>query len=87
VSVDPMPDVEPSEPRPPFQFSLATLLFAALVLSVLASALAGMLNRHLGRSPMPPGFFVLMAVAAPVAILILVGLWRAATKMFRRRGP
>jgi len=68
---------ESPPPRHPFQFGLGTLLLITTLFAVLAAAFAGMLDRRAGRSSMPPGFFVLMAVAAPVAVLIVLSLVRA----------
>ncbi|MEE8452630.1 MAG: hypothetical protein V3R99_11970 [Thermoguttaceae bacterium] len=61
------------------------MLLVMVLFSVLAAALAGLLHRHQGRSTMPPGFFVLMAVAAPMGLMILAGLLRAVTRYLNRR--
>ena len=63
-------------PRRPFQFSLASLLLLMVLCSVLSAALAGMLR---GRDPgtsLPPGFYVIMAAIAPMALMILLSLIR-----------
>ena len=81
-----MPNTEPTEPSPqrrPFQFGLGVLLLIMVLTSVLAAALGGMLRGQAGESPLPSGFFVLMAVAAPVAVLILLSLIRAIAKRLR----
>jgi len=81
-----MSDNEPQPPpKRPFQFGLASMLLIMVLFSVLAAALAGLLHRHQGRSTMPPGFFVLMAVAAPVGLMILASLFRAVTRYLNRR--
>jgi hypothetical protein len=81
-----MPDAEPTPPpRQPFQFSLATLLLITALLSVLAAALAGMLRRQYGGSSLPSGFFVVMAVAAPMAVMILISLLYSVVRFLRRR--
>ena len=82
------PNAEPPKPRAerrPFQFGLSTLLLIMTLFAVLAAALAGMVRRHAGISTMPAGFFVLMAVAAPMAAMIVASLLRAAVKWMRRR--
>jgi len=53
--------------------------------SVLSAALAGMLRRNLGHSVMAPGFYVIMAAAAPVAVMILFSLALAVLRLFGRR--
>jgi len=83
-----MSNSEPPEsppPRRPFQFGLGTLLLITTLFAVLAAAFAGMLHRRAGRSSMPPGFFVLMAVAAPVAVLIVLSLVRAIVRWLQGR--
>lgn len=81
-----MSDNEPQPPeKRPFQFGLASMLLVMVLISVLAAALAGMVHRHQGRSTMRPGFFVLMAIAAPIGLMILAGLFRAVTQYFNRR--
>jgi len=81
-----MSDNEPQPPQKrPFQFGLASMLLVMVLVSVLAASLAGLLHRHQGRSTMPPGFFVLMAVAAPMGLLILAALFRAVTQYFKHR--
>ena len=76
---------EPPQPRRRFQFSLSTLLLITALFGVLAAALAGMLHRREGRPSMPPGFFIVMAVAAPMAVLIAVSLLRAVVQWLQRR--
>ncbi|OHB69878.1 MAG: hypothetical protein A2V70_02320 [Planctomycetes bacterium RBG_13_63_9] len=80
-----MPDTEPSEsPRRPFQFGLWTLFLLTALLSVLAAAFAGMLRSSLDSS-MQPGFFVIMAAAAPLAAIIVISLCRATVRWLGRR--
>ena len=85
------PDSEPSNSRPPegepiersrYQFSLSTLLLIMGLFSILSAALAGMLRRHMGHSAMAPGFYVIMAAAAPVALMILFSFVAAILKFF-----
>lgn len=82
-----MPDAKaPEPPRRPFQFGLGTLFLITALCSVLAAALGGMLrSRWDPASPMPPGFFELMAAAAPVAVVILLSLLRAVVLWLKRR--
>jgi hypothetical protein len=81
-----MPDAElPGPQRPRFQFGLATLFLVTALCSVLAAALAGMLRSRWGGPSMPPGFFELMAAAAPVAVVIVLSLLRAAVLWLKRR--
>ena len=76
-----MPDTAPDEPEPPrpprrFQFGLGTLLLAALPISILSAAWAGMMGLGAENAVLPQGFFVLMAAAAPVAVMILISVCR-----------
>ena len=81
-----MPDAQiPEPPRRPFQFGLGALFLVTALCSVLAAALGGMLNRRWGPSPMPPGFFELMAASAPIAMVILLSLLRSAVLWLKRR--
>lgn len=64
--------------RRPFQFSLATLLFLVLPVSILAGALAGMLHPGTTGVPLPRSFFVILAVMTPVGLMIGVSVVRAA---------
>ena len=80
-----MPDAQlPQPPRRPFQFGLGTLFLLTALCSVLAAALGGMLRSRWGLSLMPPGFFELMAAAAPVAVVILLSLLRSAVLWLKR---
>ena len=81
-----MPDAEPPKsPRRPFQFGLGTLLLVTAMFSVLAAALGGMLRAHSGELSTHPGVFRLMAIASPLAVLIVVSLWYSAAQWFKRR--
>ena len=74
---------QPPTPRPPrrFQFGLRAMLLAMVPISVLAAAWAGMMGFGPDRSQTPRGVFVLMAAAAPVGLLILIGVCRAALRL------
>jgi hypothetical protein len=52
---------------------------------VLSAALFGMLRRSMGHSIMAPGFYVIMAAAAPVAVMILFSLVLAVARFFGHR--
>jgi len=80
-----MPDPESPPPRRPFQFTLGTLLLVTALVSVLAAALGGLLRRRQGAFEMPPGFFVLMTIAAPVAVLIFLSLAQSLLRWLNRR--
>ncbi len=82
-----MSQAEPSGPPPrrPFQFGLSTLLLIMFLFSILAAALSGMLNRGAGKPTMPAGFYVMMAVAAPMAAMIAISLIRALRRWLKKR--
>ena len=85
----PFAENEPSPPQPPrpkrrFQFGLGAMLLAAVPISILAAAWAGMMGLGAGNSQIPQGFFVLMAAAAPVGLMILIGVCRAVFQLLRR---
>jgi hypothetical protein len=80
-----MTNSEPPAPRRPFQFRLSTLLWVTALWSVLCGAFAGLRQGHVGTSRLPHGFFVLMAVAAPLAIMIAVGLVLSLRRWLDRR--
>jgi hypothetical protein len=81
-----MAEPEPTGPeRPRFQFGLGTLFLVTALCSVLAAALGGMLRSRAGFSGMPPGFFELMAAAAPVGVVIVLSLLRSAMRWLNRR--
>ena len=86
----PFNENEPPRPRSKrlFQFGLAAILLAAVPVSILAAAWAGMMGLGAGNSRLPQGFFVLMAAAAPVGVMILIGVCRAVFRLLtggRRR--
>ena len=76
-----MSDNEPQPRRKqPFQFGLASMLLVMVLVSVLSATFAGLWHRHQGEATMRPGLFVVMAIAAPVALMMLASLWRAVTR-------
>jgi len=59
-----------------------------VLFSILAAALGGMLRGRAARGvPLPPGFFIMMAVAAPLAVMILLSLFRSVVLRIRRYRP
>jgi hypothetical protein len=83
-----LPPPQPPRPKRRFQFGLAAMLLAAVPISILAAAWAGMMGLGAGNSRIPQGFFVLMAAAAPVGLMILIGVCRAVFRLLsggRRR--
>ena len=77
---------DPSKKPPPnrrrYQFTLATLLFIAVPVSVLAGTWAGLIDFD-GPTPLR-AFHLLVAAAAPMGILIAISLIRA---VIRSKGP
>lgn len=85
-----MPQHRPIERQPPharrrFQFGVGKMLLAVLPISVLAAAWAGMMGLGADHPRLPRGFFVLMAAAAPMALMILISLAGALFKRAKRR--
>jgi len=79
---------QPRRPRRRFQFGLGTMLLAALPISILSAAWAGMIGLGAGSTRLPQGFFVLMAAAAPMAVMILISVCRTIVRLLggsRRR--
>jgi len=68
------------QPPPRYQFSLRRLFLVTTLVSLMASAWAGLMNRegsvHLG--------FYLMIVAGPLAVLMLMSLFRTLMRLWRR---
>jgi len=80
---------DPSQPGPPprgsnsLQFTLATLLFLALPVSLLAGAYGAMIRSKRGE---PAHWFGLLLVAAtPMALAISMGLYRSYRRRVKRR--
>ena len=79
-----MPDMssDPPEKPPPgnrgYQFTLATLLFIVIPVSILAGTWAGLIDFD---SPTPlRAFHLVVAVSAPMGILIIISLIRGLTR-------
>ncbi len=82
-----MPETCPEPSKPPrrrLQFGLGTLLLAVVPISILSAAWAGMVGRGARNVRWPPGFFVLMAAAAPVAVMILLSVGRSLLRLLNR---
>jgi hypothetical protein len=76
----------PSDGAPPpsrWQFGIASMLWTMGLVSVLAAAFSGLLDPR--KSQYPRGFFVVMTIAAPVAVMILFSLYHAVSQWLRRR--
>lgn len=78
-----------SDPQPPrrrrrLQFGLGAMLLAVLPVSVLAAAWAGMMGLGADRPALPRGFYVLMAAAAPMGLVIAISVGRSAVRLLRR---
>ncbi|NUQ65396.1 MAG: hypothetical protein HUU20_23255 [Pirellulales bacterium] len=77
---------EPRSPRRRFQFGMATLLIAAIPVSLLAAALGGMLGQSAGRPLMPAAFFVVLSIATPLGLVIAVSLVRLVIAWWKQSG-
>jgi len=80
-----MSQPEPDKPsrRPP-QFSLGSLFLVTTMFAVLAAAFGAMWRAH-RESAFDLGFSALMAVAAPVGVLIVVSLLYSVAQWLKRR--
>ncbi|MFH1266849.1 MAG: hypothetical protein ABIK89_14060 [Planctomycetota bacterium] len=72
---------DPQGPRRRFQFGLGAMLLAAVPVSILSAAWAGMMGLGADNALLPQGFFVLMAAAAPVAVMILLSVCRTLVRL------
>jgi len=70
-----------------YQFSLSALLVAMFLVAVLASAFSGLVRQEPVGARMPPGFFVLMTIATPLALMILASVWCAVARRLKQRRP
>lgn len=74
------PELHPPQPAPRrrrFQFGLGTMLLAAVPISILSAAWAGMMGLGAENSKLPSAFYVLLAAAAPMGVMILFSVCRA----------
>ncbi|MFH1920418.1 MAG: hypothetical protein ABIP48_11100 [Planctomycetota bacterium] len=81
-----MSEPTPADPQGPrrrrrFQFGLGAMLLAAVPVSILSAAWAGMMGLGADNAFLPQGFFVLMAAAAPVAVMILFSVCRTLVRL------
>jgi hypothetical protein len=84
-----MSENTPVEPKPPrgrrhLQFGLGTMLLAVLPISILLAAWAGMMGRGAENLPFPRACFILMAAAAPMAVMVLWSVCRSAVRAVGR---
>ena len=80
-----MSESDPPPPRRRFQFSLGSLFLAMLFCSVLSTVLAGLLYPQRTGSSLPRGSFVLLAAAAPMAVMIVLSLYQAIVRLINHR--
>ncbi|MBX9791161.1 MAG: hypothetical protein K2Y37_19755 [Pirellulales bacterium] len=78
------PPAPQSPGRNPWQFSLATLLWVTVLLSVLLAFLGGVLRTQGREATLETMLFRLALIAAPLAILVLVSVVRALLDGVRR---
>jgi hypothetical protein len=60
------------------------MLLAALPVSILSAAWAGMMGLGARNSRLPQGFYVLMAAAAPMALMVLISVCRGVVRLMDR---
>lgn len=86
---DPSSSPEPPVPRPPrrYQFGLATLLLAAIPVSLLAASLGGMLGHGRAEAQIPAGYFVLMCIATPLGLMVAASLLHQLLRWWKNRPP
>ena len=83
ASID-MPEPRQERPRGRYQFSIAAMLLTMTLAGVLLAALVGLLRGD-EADKLPPGFYYVMVVAAPLGVVILIGVWRSVVEWWRRR--
>lgn len=78
---------QPGGRRPRFRFTLRTMFVVTLLVCVLAAVLGGLLraagNEGLAASPV---FYLLLAVFAPMLMMIAASLWQPLKKRLKHRG-
>ena len=64
----------PNNHRPPsrhrWQYGIGTMLLIMIPLSVLASALSGMIDPEKSGSQLPRAFYVVLAIIAPMGLMV-----------------
>jgi hypothetical protein len=78
------PPTPPPSGRNPWQFSLATLLWVTVLLSVLLAFLGGVLRTQGREASLETMLFRLALIAAPLAILVVVSVLRGLLDAARR---
>ena len=65
-----MPNKHNPTPRRRWQYGIGTMLLIMIPFSILAGALAGMLNPESGSVQLPRAFFVALAMIAPMGLMV-----------------
>lgn len=78
------PNRAPPPGRNPWQFSLATLLWVTVLLSVLLAFMGGVLRTQGREASLETMLYRLALIAAPLAIMVVVSVTRGAIEMVRR---
>jgi hypothetical protein len=72
-------------PRNRWQFSLGSLMLFVTLFAVLMSALGGMIRIQSGEKIALPRAFLIMAIAAPMGMVILISFILTLKKWYERR--
>ncbi|MCC6124459.1 MAG: hypothetical protein IT426_05840 [Pirellulales bacterium] len=72
-------------PRNRWQFSLGSLMLFVTLFAVLMSALGGMIRIQAGEKLALPHAFLIMAVAAPMGMVIVISILLALKRWRERR--
>jgi hypothetical protein len=72
-------------PRNRWQFSLGSLMLFVTLFAVLMSALGGMIRAQAGEKLSMPHSFLIMAIAAPMGMVICISATLALRKWYERR--
>jgi hypothetical protein len=75
----------PPPPRNRWQFSLGSLMLFVTLFAVLMSALGGMIRSQSGENLSMPRSFLIMAVAAPMGMVIAISAFLALKQWYERR--
>jgi hypothetical protein len=78
------PNSAPPPGRNPWQFSLATLLWVTVLLSVLLAFMGGVLRTQGREASLETMLYRLALIAAPLAIMVVVSVTRGAIEVVRR---
>ena len=77
--------METPPPRNRWQFSLGSLMLFVTLFAVLMSALGGMIRSQSGENLSMPRSFLIMAVAAPMGMVIVISIFLAVKQWHDRR--